>query len=267
MIGLLGGGNMGEAIIKGMILSGKFLNSEINVTDVSNERVSYLKNQYGVNTPDTLESFILNSDVIVLAVKPQVFPNLLKSVKPLVDKDRHLFISIAAGVKLEKIEEYLGNNLKIVRVMPNTPAFVLQSMSALAFNKNIKDSDKQISFKIFDAIGESVELDENYLDAVTALSGSGPGYISMILEAFSDAGVKIGLSRDIANKLIIQTFVGTLELIKRENLKFIDAKNIVTSPGGTTISGIHELEKGGFKGIIMNCVEAAYKKSIELSKG
>ncbi len=262
MIGIIGGGNMGEALAKGLLKNEK----KIIICEISKERREYLKKEFDVEITGNLHELLKKSEIIIFAVKPQVIDKVLEDVKnskiEITDK---LFISIAAGVKIEKFEKYLGKDKKIIRVMPNTCAFVLESMSALSPNKNVKKEELEKALNIFNSIGETVVVEENYLDAITGLSGSGPGFIALIFEAFSDAGVNVGLPRDIVNKLILQTFYGTIKLIKETGKSFIDIKNMVTSPGGTTIAGIHELEKGGLKGIIMNCIKRATDRSKELS--
>ncbi len=261
MIGFIGGGNMGEAILKGLIKGGVYQPSEISVFDVNAGRLKFLKETYGINSANSGEDIVKRSNVVIIAVKPQIIDSVLLGLKKYFITDNRLIISIAAGVTIAQLEDNLGGNCKIVRVMPNAAAFVLESMSAISFNERVDTKDKEIVFKIFNAIGKTVELDERYMDAVTALSGSGPGFFSLILEAFSDAGVNVGLPRDIADKLILQTIKGTLKLSTDSGKSFVDIKNMVTSPGGTTIKGIHALEQGGIKSAIMNCVEAAFLRS------
>jgi pyrroline-5-carboxylate reductase len=263
MIGFIGGGNMAEAIIKGILKSSKFKPSDIIVSDISTNRIEYLREKYKITVTNSNEVVLDKSNTVILAVKPQVIDNVLQNVKSSFTME-HLVISIAAGVTISRIEGILGADKKIVRVMPNACAFVLESMSVLSFNKNINDNEKVKALTIFKEIGEALELDESYMDAVTALSGSGPGFIASILEAFSDAAVNIGLPRDIADKLIVQTFKGTIKLAEQTGKSFIEIKNMVTSPGGTTIKGILALERGKIKHSIMDCVESAYFRSKEL---
>ena len=265
MIGFIGGGNMGEAIIKGILKSGKYDKDNIIVSDVSDNRLKYLEKNYKVHTTTSNKTILEKSNVIIIAVKPQIIEKVLSDIKDSCNNE-HLFISIAAGVPISKIESILSNDKKIVRIMPNAAAFALESMSVLCFNNNIDENDKKTTIEIFDSIGKTLQLEEYQIDAVTALSGSGPGFVALILEAFSDAGVNIGLPRDITNQLVVQTFKGTIKLLEDSNKSFIDVKNMVTSPGGTTIAGIKSLEKGKLKATIMDCVEAAFNKSKELSK-
>ena len=263
MLGIIGGGNMGEALIKGIIKAGIFNNNEIVVSELIDERREYLENNYKIEVTYKLEDLINNCNIIIFAVKPQVIDSVLIELKQN-NLNEKLFISIAAGVKIEKFESYLGNDKKIIRVMPNTCAFVLESMSAISCNRNVTDYDLNQALKIFNSIGECVIVPETQLDAITGLSGSGPGFVSVILESFIDAGVLVGLSRDIAEKLIIQTFKGTLKLKEESNKTFYEIKSMVTSPGGTTISGIYELEKGAIRAAIMNCIKRATERSKEL---
>ncbi len=264
MLGIIGGGNMGEALLKGILKAEIYNNSEIIVAEISESRRKIINENYKVKTTDSLKTAIEFSNIIIIAVKPQVIDNVLNEIKNLSITDK-LFISIAAGVKIEKFESILGEDKKIIRVMPNTCAFVLESMSALSCNKNVSKKDLENALKIFNAIGETVIIDENQLDAITGLSGSGPGYIAVILEAFTDAGVLVGLSRDVAEKLVIQTFLGTLKLKLGSGKTFSEIKAMVTSPGGTTINGIFELERGNLRSTIMNCVKKATDRSKELS--
>ncbi len=260
MIGIIGGGNMGEALIRGLLKN----NRNLIICEISPQRIDYLKNNYEIDVTENLNELLKNSEIVIFAVKPQVIDSVLENVKnSKISLDEKLFISIAAGVKIEKFEKYLGSDKKIIRVMPNACAFVLESMSALSPNKNVTEEDITAALEIFNSIGESVVIDEVYMDAITGLSGSGPGFIALILEAFSDAGVNVGLPRNIVDKLILQTFKGTIKLIE-EGKSYIEVKNMVTSPGGTTIAGIHELEKGRLKATIMNCIKRATERSREL---
>ncbi len=264
MLGIIGGGNMGEALIKGIISSQIFSPEKIIVSEILDKRRNYLEKSYKIKTTLKIEELLDKAEIVIFAVKPQIIDTVLDEIKGY-NMDNKLFISIAAGVKIEKFEKYLGKDKKIIRVMPNTCAFVLESISALSPNKNIDENDLKIALKIFNAIGETVVVPEYQQDPITGLSGSGPGYVATIMEAFIDAGVLSGLSRDIAEKLVIQTFLGTIKLKLESDKNFYEIKSMVTSPGGTTISGIHELEKGNLRATIMNCVKEATNKSKELS--
>ncbi len=264
MLGIIGGGNMGEALIKGIISSKVFSPENIIVSEILDKRRNYLEELYKIKTTPKIKELLDKASIVIFAVKPQVIDNVLEELKEY-HMDNKLFISIAAGVKIEKFEKYLGKDKKIIRVMPNTCAFVLESVSALSPNENINENDLKVALEIFNAIGETVVVPEYQQDAITGLSGSGPGYVATIIEAFIDAGVLSGLSRDIAEKLVIQTFLGTIKLKLESDKSFYDIKSMVTSPGGTTITGIHELEKGNLRATIMNCVKKATERSKELN--
>ena len=264
MIGFIGGGNMAEAIIKGLLKSKKFQPENIIVSDIASERLEHLRTMHNITVTNKNSNVFEKANVIILAVKPQVIFKVLKEVKTLASV-KHLLISIAAGVSIKNIEDILGNGLKIIRVMPNVAAFALESMCVLSFNKNIEISDKQKAEIIFSSIGKVIQLDEIYLDAVTAISGSGPGFVAVIMEAFTDAAVNIGLPRNIAEKLVLQTFKGTVKLMEQSGKSPNEIKNMVTSPGGTTIRGIYAFEKEGLRKSIFEGCLAAFNRSKELS--
>ena len=264
MLGIIGGGKMGEALIKGIITAKTFPPEKIIVSEIVEDRCNYLSKNYGILTTNEVQYLVDKADIIIFAVKPQVIENILKEIKDS-DITKKLFISIAAGVKIEKFEQYLGKDKKIIRVMPNACAFALESMSAICTNKNIENKDIEIVLEIFNSIGETIVVSESQMDAITALSGSGPGYVAVILEAFVDAGVLVGLNREIAEKLTLQTFLGTLKLKEQSGKNFYEIKSMITSPGGTTIAGIAELEKNNLRNAIFNCIKKATERSKELS--
>jgi len=209
------------------------------------------------------------SDILILAVKPQVVKKVLENVRDLIDAKK-LLVSVAAGVPISTILAVLktGQDRKynIVRTMPNTPALVQEGVTAIAAGENVSKVDIQIAHRLFEAVGKTVDVDEVHLDAVTGLSGSGPAYIFMMIEALSDAGVKMGLSRDVSNILTIQTVLGSAKLARESGKHPGELKDMVTSPGGTSISGLHTLEAGGLRTTLMNAVEAATKRSRELGR-
>ncbi len=205
------------------------------------------------------------ADVIVLAVKPQVIDSVLKEIAPVVTAKK-MVISIAAGVPIARIEEGLGGPVPVVRVMPNTPALIGEGISALSFNGRVKEAGKKLALKLLGVAGETVAVPENLMDAVTGLSGSGPAYIFILLEALSDAGVRQGLPRETSNRLALWTVRGAAGLALQSGRRPGELKDMVTSPGGTTIAGLHALEKGGFRAALYNAVAAATKRSIELGK-
>jgi pyrroline-5-carboxylate reductase len=203
--------------------------------------------------------------VILLAVKPSQVREVLTEISSQITA-RHLLVSIAAGVTLERLAAPLPAGTRLVRVMPNTPALVMASASAYALGKSATIADGQLVQKLFSAVGLALEVKESWLDAVTGLSGSGPAYVALMIEAMSDAGVAEGLSRDIATRLVAQTLLGTAKMLLETGLHPGVLKDMVTSPGGTTIEGLHALEKGGLRAALINAVRAASEKSRLLAK-
>ncbi len=269
-LGFIGGGNMAEAMIKGL-LSASFIEAKnILVADPLGSRLDYLRSEYRVRVTEDNRELAQKSDILILAVKPQVAQSVLENIGELVD-NKKLLVSIAAGVTMRNMEEALAkSNPKtrfcIVRTMPNTPALVQEGVTAIASGKNVSKMDVKIAHRLFEAIGSTVDVDEMQLDAVTGLSGSGPAYIFMIIEALSDAGVKMGLSRRVANILTIQTVLGSAKLARESGKHPGELKDMVTSPGGTSISGLHTLEAGGLRTTLMNAVEDATRRSLDLGK-
>lgn len=267
-LGFIGGGRMGEALIQGILKSGVTAAADIMVSDPVVERREYLTATYGVKTFDSSEAVQVwnGCQTVILAVKPQIMQDVLQAAKNKIN-DSHLVISIAAGIQSAFIDANLaGCNCRIIRVMPNTPAFVLEAASALSQGPRATREDMETAVALFDSIGKSVILDEKYFDAVTGLSGSGPAYVFTFLEALIDAGLKVGLNRTDAELLVLQTVLGSVKLAIDSKEHPAKLRAMVTSPGGTTIAGLHELEAAGFNGIIMDAVEAATKRSRELGQ-
>jgi len=267
-LGFIGGGRMGEALIQGILKSGIVAAADILVTDPVADRRAYLADTYGVNTYDGSDDTHIWSgcSTVILAVKPQIMADVLQDAKDRIN-DSHLLISIAAGIQCSFIDANLpGCNCRIIRVMPNTPAFVLEAASALCPGPRATAEDMDTAVAIFNSIGKSVILDEKYFDAVTGLSGSGPAYVFTFIEALIDAGLKVGLNRPDAELLVLQTVLGSVKLAMDSKEHPAQLRAMVTSPGGTTIAGLHELEAAGFNGIIMDAVEAAAERSKELGK-
>jgi pyrroline-5-carboxylate reductase len=208
---------------------------------------------------------VMHSPVVVLAVKPQVLPAVLAGVKEFA-RPWHLIISIAAGVSLEVLEGAFPGS-RVIRVMPNTPTLVGAGMAALAPGSGVTPEDLALALDLFGAVGQAVVVEERLMDAVTGLSGSGPAFVAVFIEALADGGVKMGLPRPLALTLATQTVLGTARLCHEEQLHPALLKDLVTSPGGTTIAGLHALESRGFRGAVMDAVTAAAERSKELGKG
>jgi pyrroline-5-carboxylate reductase len=268
-LGFIGGGNMAEALLKGLLASSSIGPKDILVSDLFSERLEYLKKEYKVKTTDNNRKLVQKSDILILAVKPQAVKKVLESFSDLVDSNK-IIISVAAGISVNFIEDALGSerkkNISIIRTMPNTPALVQEGVTAICGGEHSTKRDLKVAHYIFKAIGETVDIEEIHMDAVTGLSGSGPAYVFMIIEALSDAGVKVGLSREVSNTLTIQTILGSAKLARDGGKHPGELKDMVTSPGGTTISGLHMLEEGGVRNALMNAVEMATQRSRELGK-
>ena len=266
-IGFIGGGQMGEALIRGIIDSGLYDAQAISVAEPHPERRDYITSTYGVQGFEESAPLWKSCRTIILAVKPQIMHVVLAASKDLAGPE-HLIITIAAGLPISFYEQGLGrDDCKIIRVMPNTPALVLEGASGLSGNKNVAKEELLRGAEIFNKIGKAVILDEQGLDAVTGLSGSGPAYVFTFAEAMIDAGIKSGLPRPTAETLTLQTILGSVKLLMESNKHPAELRAMVTSPGGTTIAAQHVLERSGFKGIIMDAVEAAVNRSKELGKG
>lgn len=265
-IGFIGGGQMAEALIKGIIASGLYQNDEILVAEPNDFRREHLESTFSVKTYYSNLPIFENCKTIILAVKPQTMKTLLVECRDRV-QTQHILITVAAGLPISFYTDQLGKpETKLIRVMPNTPALVLEGASALSRNENVTDEELRASEDIFLAVGEVVILDEIHLDAVTGLSGSGPAYVFSFIEALIDAGVKSGLTRAVSEKLAMQTVSGSVKLLKDSGEHPASLRGKVTSPGGTAITALHVLEKVGFHGIIMDVVESAVNRSKELGK-
>ena len=228
-------------------------------------RASFAK-EAGAKTTTSNPAVVQFADVLVLAVKPDQVPGVLADIRDHFTA-RHLLISIAAGVPLAKLEAGLGAGARLIRVMPNTPALVGASATAFALGKAALPSDGALAQKLFSAVGIAFQVKEALLDAVTGLSGSGPAYGYLFIEALSDGGVAAGLPRDVATKLAAQTVLGSAKMVLETGMHPGALKDMVTSPGGTTIEGLHELEKGKLRGTLISAVRAAAEKSKKLGQG
>ncbi len=265
-IAIIGTGNMGEALISGLIVSESSKPKNIICTDVREDRLDEIRREYGVRTTSDNLQAVAESDIIVYAVKPQIIAAVLKETAEKLDMSK-LIISIAAGVPLPAIESCLNKDLRLIRVMPNIAASVKEAASAIAAGEHATKEDIDLAMAIFNSIGKSIFLKENYLmDAITGLSGSGPAYIFLIVDALADAGVKMGLSRKEALFLSTQTVLGAAKLLMETQEHPGQLKDKVTSPGGTAIAGLATLEEGGLRTTLIHAVEAATNRSKELGE-
>ncbi len=261
----IGGGQMAEALIRGLLKKKIFKSGDILCSEPVEARRKYLQDRYQITTFSDNQRAIKEADIVLLAVKPQVMDTVLKGLKPVIEA-KHLIISIAAGITIEKIQTFLGAGIRIIRVMPNTPALVLEGAAAVSKNDMTSREDLEIALYIFNAVGKAVEVPENLMDAVTGLSGSGPAYCFHFIEALIQAGIREGIPRQTAATLAIQTVIGSAKMCEETNRHPIELSSMVTSPGGTTIQGLYQLDKNGFSGIVMDAVNAATRRSKELGR-
>jgi pyrroline-5-carboxylate reductase len=264
-IALLGTGNMAEALVKGLLRAGTANADEILCAEPRAERREEIAARYGVTVLASNPEATEQADIVVLSVKPQTMEHLLDEIAPAVDH-RKLVISIAAGISIAAIARKLGAGVRIVRTMPNTPALVGAGATALARGAHATDADLEQARALFQAVGTTVIVEEQHLDAVTGLSGSGPAFLFLVIEALADGGVKVGLARPVAMALAAQTVLGSAKLVLETGEHPGRLKDQVTSPGGTAIAGVHALEQGGLRAALIAAVEAATRRSHELGE-
>lgn len=265
MIGFIGGGNMGEALIKGLVVSGTLSADQISVSDVSQDRLQHLHSCYRVQTAANNFNLAASADIIVLAVKPQQVNKILEEINSHLEH-LPLVISILAGVPTAYLQQKLDKPVPLLRVMPNTPALVMAGASAIARGSHATAEHLTIARELFEAVGKVVEVKEEHMDAVTGLSGSGPAYVLLVMEALIDAGVLMGLTRPVARNLAVQTTLGAAKLMADSDSHPAAFKDQITSPGGTTIHGLAVLERGGVRGMFIDAVAAATRRSRKLGR-
>ncbi len=262
-LGFLGAGNMAAALIKGLLHAKVTPAEQIMASDVKAERLKHLHAAHGIRTTTDNHALLRESDVLVLAVKPQVIDKVLTEIGKDVRADQ-LIVSVAAGVPIEALEARLPAGSRVVRSMPNTPATVQAGATAIAGGAHAREEDLDLARQLFEAVGRVVVLDETLLDAVTGLSGSGPAYVMVMIEALADGGVKVGLHRDTALLLAAQTVYGSAKLLLETGEHPGRLKDMVTSPGGTAIAGLHTLESGALRKTLIDAVEAATQRAAQL---
>lgn len=263
LLSVIGGGVMAEAIVSCLITQKIYDAKQILISEPQPQRRDFWQQKYGVQvTTDNGDAMLAKT--VILAIKPQIL-ELVAQELPLNNHSFPLVISILAGVTLQRLESVF-KGCSVARVMPNTPATVGAAMSAIALSPQVTSQQQEIVSQIFSAIGEVVTVPEYLMDGVTGLSGSGPAYVAIMIEALADGGVAVGLPRAIAQKLAIQTVLGTAKLLQESTMHPAELKDRVSSPGGTTIAGVTALEKGGFRAAAIEAVQAAYQRSQELGK-
>ena len=263
-VAIIGGGKMGSILARGMITRKILSAQNITVTDIDPARLNDLRSSLKLKVTADNKKAVKDADIIILAVKPQNFPETLKDIRPVATKSK-IFISIAAGITTNFIEKTLSKSPRVLRVMPNVAALAGEGAAAVARGHFAQKGDVQYAMAILNAVGLAVEVDEKLMDAVTGLSGSGPAYCFVMIEALADAGVQLGLARDLAEKLAAQTMLGSARLCLTGKQHPAQLKNMVTSPGGTTAAGLKVLEEGKIRATLMAAVEAAAKRAKELA--
>lgn len=262
-IAFIGGGNMGEAMVRSLLDRGTARAKDIRVSDVSEARRSYLSQKYGVTASDSNCPAAEKADVIILAVKPVSLPQVMEELKGSI-KPAQTVISIAAGITLANLCHGLDRK-SVVRAMPNMPAQIGEGMTVWTATGETNEEDKRRARLVLGALGKQAFVpDEKYIDMATAVSGSGPAYIFLIIESFVDAAVRIGLPRDLAKELVLETVLGSTHLVQRSDRHPAELRNLVTSPGGTTAEGLHELEEGSLRSLLARAIIAAYEKAKSL---
>ncbi len=261
-IGFIGGGIMGEAMIKSLLAKGVAKPIDIVVSDVSQSRRNVLKERYGVKASADNREAVDDAQVVVLAVKPQELGKVLGELKGL--SAQQLVLSIVAGANLDKLGQELGHS-SLVRAMPNMPAQIGEGMTVWTATAEVNQKQKEMAQSILAALGDEIHVSsEKYIDMATALSGSGPAYVFLVIEALVDAGVHIGFPRDMAEKLVVQTVLGSARAVEVTGKHPAELRNMVTSPGGTTTEGLLQLETGGLRSLLLKAVIAAYNKAKDL---
>ncbi|MGF1512278.1 MAG: pyrroline-5-carboxylate reductase [Elainellaceae cyanobacterium] len=268
VLGVIGGGVMGEALMRRLIERSIYVPQDIFVSEPRRERLDYLRDRYGIRAADSSAAVAAEAQVLLLAVKPQVFDAVAKTLGPeagSASAAATLIVSILAGIPLSRLEAAFPGH-PVVRAMPNTPATVGAGITALAGGAEAIADHLAQATRLFSAVGQVVQVPESLMDAVTGLSGSGPGYIAVVIEALTDGGVAVGLPRATAAQLAVQTVRGTAELLASGELHPAELKDRVTSPGGTTIAGVARLEQAGLRSALIEAVRAAYQRSRELGE-
>jgi pyrroline-5-carboxylate reductase len=265
-IAILGGGKIGESLLAGLLSSGWRKPGEIVVTGRRDERIEELAEKYSVETTLANGEAAASAGFIVIAVKPQDFDVLLGEIAPMISPEQTV-LSIAAAVPTAQIEQHLAEGVPVLRAMPNAPATVHEGVAGLCAGAHASDEHVAAAKEVLEHVGRVVFVPEPYMDAVTAVSGSGPAYFALLAEAMIEAGILLGLSREISTELVVQTMFGTAKLLRDEGMHPVELREMVTSPGGTTIRAIRELERAGVRAAFLNAIQAAMERSQELARG
>ncbi|HEY4229917.1 MAG TPA: pyrroline-5-carboxylate reductase [Thermoanaerobaculia bacterium] len=265
-IAILGAGNMGSALLRGILASGWGRKGQLVASHPKPAKAAALRRELGIRVVGSNPEAASRAEIVVLAVKPQILDSVLTEIRPALSSSR-LLVSIAAGFPTARIEAAAGSTIPVVRAMPNVAAVVGLSATVICGGRHARSAQLAAARKIFESIGIVVELPEYQLDAVTGLSGTGPMYVFQIIEGLSDAGVRVGLSRDVATSLSVQTVLGAAKMAEVLKVHPAVMKDMVTSPGGTAIAALHSLERNRLRAILMDAVEVATLRSKELGQG
>lgn len=265
-LAVLGGGKMGEALIAGLLASGWRKPQDLVATARRQERVAELAEHHGIDAMVENAKAVAGADVVVLAVKPQDIEGLLSDISAHVGPDQTI-LSVVAAIPTSFIEARLGASVPVVRAMPNTPSIVHEGMAGIAAGRHADESHLALARDVLSHVGRVVTVPESYLDAVTAISGSGPAYFALLAEAMIEAGILLGLAREVSTELVIQTMLGSAKLLRDEEMHPVELREMVTSPGGTTIRAIRVLEQSGVRAAFLNAIQAAMERSQELAHG
>jgi pyrroline-5-carboxylate reductase len=262
-LAVIGAGQMAEALIGGLLAAGVADAGAVVAADVSADRRDVVKRRFGIRVTAENREAVSEAQTVLLAVKPQSVDTVLRELAPVMDQ--RLLVSIAAGVSIHRLSSALPASTRVVRAMPNAPALICEGMSAVAYNSGVSEADRRLIRTMLEAVGRVVDVEERLMDAVTGLSGSGPAYICLAVEALADGGVKMGLPRPIAHLLATQTMLGAARMLLESGEHPGRLKDRAASPGGTAIAGVHALERGGLRACLIAAVEAATKRSRELN--
>jgi len=264
-LGVIGAGNMATAIVKGLLRKKLIEPKMLYIFDVDYSKVSRLAEETSIHKSSSNKEVVENSSIVILAVKPNVYPLVLDEIK---DKlyEEHILISIAAGISMQYIKEKIEDRCRVVRVMPNTPALIGEGMIAVCKGHGLAEEDRKMVFSFLSALGKVEEVDEKYINAVTGISGSSPAYVYMFIEALADGGVMMGLPRDQAYRIASQAVLGSAKMVLESQKHPGVLKDMVCSPGGTTIEAVYALEQKGFRGIVMEAVKRCAEKGEAMNR-
>jgi len=265
-IAILGAGTIGESLLSGLLSAGWRSPDEIIATGRRQERISELAERHGVTTTLSNGEAVAGAALVVIAVKPQDFDTLLGEIGPLLSPEQTV-LSVAAAIPTAAIEQRLAPNVPVVRAMPNAPSTVHEGMTGVCAGAHASDEDLALAEELLSHLGAVVRVPERYMDAVTAVSGSGPAYFALLAEAMIEAGILLGLAREVSTQLVVQTMLGTATLLKEKRMHPVELREAVTSPGGTTTRAIRELEQAGVRAAFLNAIQAAMERSRELAAG